>query len=131
MSAFKRILIVDDEESVLFVLYNGLLRLDDDYDVEVDKAHDGREALERLRDRPFDLMITDLRLPGMDGIELTEAARELDSDIAVIWVTAYDSQKARRDVERLGVYRCLDKPLEIDEIRSIAREALDTTLGGT
>jgi CheY-like chemotaxis protein len=128
MSAFKRILIVDDEESVLFVLYNGLLKLDDGYDIEVDKAHDGPEALERLRQRRFDLMITDLRLPGMDGIELTEAARELDSDIAVIWVTAYDYQKARRDAERLGVYRCLDKPLEIDEIRSIAREALETTV---
>jgi DNA-binding NtrC family response regulator len=131
MSALKRILIVDDEESVLFVLYNGLLRLDDGYDVEVDKAHDALQALERLRERPFDLMITDLRLPGMDGIELTEAARELDSDIAVIWVTAYDCHKARRDAERLCVYRCLDKPLEIDEIRAITREALDATLGET
>jgi DNA-binding NtrC family response regulator len=128
MSALKRILVVDDEESVLFVLYNGLLRLDDGYDVEVDTARDGREALEKLRETPFDLMITDLRFPGMDGIELTEAARELDPDIAVIWVTAYDCHKTSRDAERLGVYRCLDKPLEIDEIRSIAREALDTTV---
>jgi CheY-like chemotaxis protein len=128
VSVIRRILLVDDEESVLFVLYNGLLRLDDGYDVEVDKAHDGPEALEKLRESRFDLMVTDLRLPGMDGVELTKAARELDSDIVVIWITAYDCQKARRDAERLEVYRCLDKPLEIDEIRSIVREALAASL---
>jgi DNA-binding NtrC family response regulator len=131
VSVLKRILLVDDEESVLFVLYNGLLRLDDGYDVEVEKARDAREALEKLRGSPFDLMVTDLRLPGMDGVELTKAAREMDSDIVVIWITAYDCHKARRDAERLGVYRCLDKPLEIDEIRAIVREAFDTTLGRT
>lgn len=131
MSVLKRILLVDDEESVLFVLYNGLLRLDEGYEVEIDKAHDGREALDKVKERPFDLIITDLRLPGMDGVELTEAVRELDSDIVVIWITAYDCHKARRDAERLEVYRCLDKPLEIDEIREIVREGLEITLDQT
>ncbi len=131
MTVPKRILVVDDEQSVLFVLHNGLLKLDDGYDVEVDKARDGREALERLRQLSFDLLITDLRLPGMDGIELTKAARELDPDIAVIWITAFDCHSTSRDAQRLGVYRCLDKPLEIDEIRSVAREALDARLSET
>jgi DNA-binding NtrC family response regulator len=128
MSVVRHVLVVDDEESVLFVLYNGLLRLDDGYEIEVEKAHEGREALEKLRETHFDLLITDLRLPGMDGVTLTEAARDIDSDIVVVWITAHDCHKVRRDRERLGVYRCLDKPLEIDEIRGIVREALETTM---
>jgi YesN/AraC family two-component response regulator len=128
MTLLKQILLVDDEESVLFVLYNGLLRLDDVYEIEIDKAHDGREALDKVKERRFDLIITDLRLPGMDGVQLTEAVRELDPDVVVIWITAYDCQRARRDAERLGVRRCLDKPLEIDEIRETVREALQATL---
>lgn len=131
MSVLKRILLVDDEESVLFVLYNGLLRLDDGYEVEIEEANNGREALDKVKGNHFDLIITDLRLPGIDGVELTEAVRGLDLDTVIIWITAYDCHKARRDAERLEVYRCLDKPLEIDEIREIVREALETTLDQT
>jgi two-component system response regulator HydG len=121
----KRILVVDDDERVLFVLHDTLTRLGSEY--EIVTAQSGYEALDKAREVPFDLLIADLRMPGMDGVELTEAVRALNPRIAVIWITAYGSQETNAEAQRLGVYRCLDKPLEITEIRQIAQEALEVT----
>lgn len=120
----KRILVVDDEEQVLFTLQHALMGLGGEY--EIVTARDGCEALERVTAMPFDLVITDLRLPGMDGVTLTEAIRTLNPNTAVIWITAYGCREVQAQAARLGVYRCLDKPVEIGEIRKIALEALKT-----
>jgi two-component system response regulator GlrR len=125
MSVLRRILIVDDDERVLFVLHHTLMRMGNEY--EVVTAHGGREALDRFGERPFDLIITDLRMPDMDGLELTEGIRSLGSSVAVIWITAYGCHKVRDEAARLAVCACLDKPLEIAEIRQAVREALGTT----
>ncbi len=119
----KRILVVDDDERVLFVLHDILAGLGSQY--EVVTAQSGYEALDKAREKPFDLLIADLRMPGMDGVELTEAVRALSPSTVVIWITAYGSQETSAEARRLGVYRCLDKPLEVTEIRQIAREALE------
>jgi CheY-like chemotaxis protein len=119
----KRILVVDDDERVLFVLHDTLTRLGSEY--EIVTAPNGHEALDRARKMPFDLIITDLRMPGMDGVELTEAVRTLSPSTVVIWITAYGRQETNAEARKLGVYRCLDKPLEVTEIRQIAREALE------
>ena len=123
MDVSKRILVVDDDERVLFVLHDILAGLGNQY--EVVTAQSGHEALDKARKMFFDLLITDLRMVGMDGVELTEAVRALSPSTVVIWITAYGSQETNAEARRLGVYRCLDKPLEVAEIRRIAREALD------
>ena len=120
----KRILVVDDDERVLFVLHDILAGLGNQY--EVVTAQSGYEALDKARKKPFDLLVADLRMPGLDGVELTEAVRTLSPSTVVIWITAYGSQETNAEARRLGVYRCLDKPLEVAEIRQIAREALET-----
>ena len=61
----------------------------------------------------------------MDGVELTEAVRALSPSTVVVWITAYGSQETNAEAQGLGVYRCLDKPLEVAEIRQIALEALE------
>jgi DNA-binding NtrC family response regulator len=127
MSVRKRILIVDDDERVLWVLHDALARMEDGY--EVVTAQSGREALHEFGEQPFDLVITDLRMPGMDGVELTRAIRALDPGAAVIWITAYGSHEVRGETVRLAVYDCLDKPLEIAEIRQAVRNALQATEG--
>ncbi len=119
----KRILVVDDDERVLFVLHDILAGLGSEY--EIVTAQSGYEALDKAREMPFDLLIADLRMPGMDGVELTEAVRALSLSTVVIWMTAYGSQETSAEAQRLGVYSCLDKPLEVAEIRRIAREALE------
>jgi DNA-binding NtrC family response regulator len=122
MQNFKRILVVDDDERVLLVFHDALMRLGCEF--EIATARNGREALEKAREAPFDLIITDLRMPDMDGIALTEAIREIDLEVAVIWMTAYGCHEMRDEAARLAVYRCLDKPVEIGEIREAVRQAL-------
>jgi two-component system response regulator AtoC len=122
MSATKRVLVVDDEEKILFVVRHALARLG--ANCQVQTAHDGRQALEMASDTPFDLVVTDLRMPEMDGIELTQALRELDCSPIVIWMTAYNGCSKAAEMERLQVRCCLDKPIEIGEIRRIVSEAL-------
>jgi DNA-binding NtrC family response regulator len=122
MSVRKRILIVDDDERVLLVLHDALARAEDGYEVVTSRS--GREALHKFGEQPFDLVITDLRMPDMDGVELTRAIRALDPGAAVIWITAYGSHEVRDELARLAVCDCLDKPLEIAEIRQAVRDAL-------
>ena len=118
----KRILVVDDDERVLFVFHDALVRLGNEY--EIVTARNGREALKKVGEAPFDLIITDLRMPDIDGIALTEAIRDSSSSVSVIWMTAYGCHTLKAEAARLAVHRCLDKPLEISEIRKTAREAL-------
>jgi DNA-binding NtrC family response regulator len=127
MSACKHILIVDDDERVLFVLRRILTGLGDGY--EVATAGSGREALSEAGVSPFDLLITDLRMPGMSGVELTEAIKALNPKTVVVWVTAYGCHRVADEAARLSVYKCLDKPLKVGEIRQVVREALESTEG--
>lgn len=119
----RRILIVDDEEHVRFIVADALNRLGPD--VEVVEAGSGEEAMDKIRQAPFDLVITDLRMPGMTGQELTRAIVETCPGATVIWMTAYGSQDVRAEAALLSVYRCLDKPLDVADIRRIVRQALE------
>ncbi len=123
MCASRRILIVDDDSQVLFVLSATLSRLSGAPDIVT--AHDGRDALGRLSQAPFDLVITDLRLPLLDGVSLTEEIRESAPSTVVIWITAYSSKKLAADADRLAVHDFLEKPLEPAEFRRIVQRALD------
>ncbi len=118
----KHILVIDDDAGVLFVLHDILDRLGEDYQVVT--ANTGPQALEEIKKRPFDLVITDIGLPNINGVELTEVFRTLSLDTPVIWITAYDCHRFHSDVSRLNVFCCMDKPLEIGKIRQTAREAL-------
>jgi len=117
-----RILVVDDDERVLFVLRRALLTFQNEY--EIVTTPDSREALNKAKEIPFDLLITDLKMPGVDGIALTQAIRDLDSGTVVVWITAYGYAQVSDEATRLSVHECLEKPLKIDEIRRVVREAL-------
>jgi DNA-binding NtrC family response regulator len=121
--AKRRILIADDEARVLLVLHESLKRLGDAYEISV--AHSGQEALHLALDRPFDLIITDLRMPGMGGVELARAVKASAPGTDFIWITAYGCHNVAEECDQLGILVCLDKPLEIREIRRTVREALD------
>jgi DNA-binding NtrC family response regulator len=123
-----RILVVDDDERVLFVLRRALLAFQNGY--EIVTAQDGHKALDRAREFPFDLLITDLKMPGMDGVALTQAIRGLNSSTVVVWITAYGCAQVSDEATRLSVYECLEKPLRIDKIRWVVQEALKNGRGG-
>lgn len=125
----KRILVVDDEETILFTLERGLKKLGSEY--EVVTARNGHDALEQLKQGHYHLVITDLKMPGMDGVELTRAIQSLSPTTAVIWITAYGSHGSEAEARSLNVHSYLRKPLDIAEIRRIAREAVEKVLSST
>ena len=116
------ILIVDDEERVLFVLQNALMRTEDGF--EVVTADSGYEALQKMDEVGCDLLITDLIMPDMDGQELTRRVMAREDRPTVIWMTAHGCHSFAQDIEQLGIYRCVEKPLEIDQVRELARDAI-------
>jgi two-component system response regulator YesN len=124
MGALSHILVVDDEIVQLFVLQEMLSRASDRCQVET--ASSAWEALDKVRETRYDLILTDLRMPGMSGVALTEAIRALDPQTIVVWITAYGCHPFRREAERLGVYWCLEKPVGMDRIHETVREALRT-----
>ena len=117
-----QILVVDDDEHVRFVLSNALDRVDG---LTVVVAGNSLDALAMAREQPFDLLLTDLRLPRMNGLALTSAFRKLYPDTPVIWLTAYGCYQMKHQSETLNVYQCLNKPVEIQEIRDVTMEALE------
>jgi DNA-binding NtrC family response regulator len=124
MGERKRILVVDDEARVLFVLRHTLARVVDQYEVET--ASSGREALQKIGETHFDLVLTDLRMPGIDGIELSREVRARSPHTAIIWMTAFGSYGVAAEAEELGVDGCLDKPVKIDRIREAVHDALES-----
>jgi len=86
MDKRKNILVVDDDEQILIVWRGALGGHAEHWHVET--AQSGHEALEKIGTTVFDLIVTDLRMPGMDGCDLTVAVRHLMGDVPVIWITA-------------------------------------------
>jgi CheY-like chemotaxis protein len=118
----KRILIVDDEPAILTVLKRSLEKLGAGY--AVDTAVDGQSAVEKLKRGPVDLVVTDYRMPGMNGVDLLEAVRALQPGARTILMTAYGNDKVEAETRRLQAYRYLIKPLQIDDFRHVVRTAL-------
>jgi two-component system response regulator PilR (NtrC family) len=116
-----RVLVVDDEASIREMLRIVLRR--DGYDVEV--AEDGRRALEALRTRPVDLLLSDIRMPDMSGVDVLRAARDLNHDLVALMMTAYASTETAVEAMRLGAVDYLTKPFNIEELRLKVRRQLD------
>jgi CheY-like chemotaxis protein len=118
----KRVLVVDDDEEVLFVWTSALRKLPE---LEVETAANGAEALARFESDSFDLVVTDLAMPVMDGVALTRAIRETDTIIPIVWITAYSQLHDNLEKRDLNIYSFLSKPVSIQEIRNVVRNALD------
>jgi EAL domain-containing protein (putative c-di-GMP-specific phosphodiesterase class I) len=115
-----RILVVDDEPDVRAFLVRALESLD----YSIDATGNGTDALARVRTRPYDAIISDLRMPGIGGLELLRAIREHDLDVPVILLTgAPDFQTAVEAVE-YGAFRYLVKPVDIDVLLDTVRRAV-------
>jgi excisionase family DNA binding protein len=120
VSGRPRVLVVDDEEGIRELLSKTLALVE--YDVDV--AHDGRSALERLRLMPYDLLITDLRMPGVDGLTVIKEARRLKTDLPVIIITGFSTEASAIDAINLGVQGYLTKPFRVPAVLNAAAKAL-------
>jgi len=115
------ILIVDDERSVRTSLAT-LLR-GQNYHVET--AANGREAMRLLNERPFDLMVTDLKMSGMDGLELIRNARKICPALEVVVLTAYGTVESAVEAIKRGAFDYIAKPVEPEKLLVIIRNALE------
>ena len=116
----KRILIVDDDPQICDTLSDIL----DDEGYQVVTACDGQEALEKIRTRAFDLVITDIKMPIMDGMALLKEIEKSHADIEVIVITSYGYEGQQVEATRLGAYEYLNKPLNLDQLKNIIARAL-------
>jgi two-component system response regulator AtoC len=118
-----RILIVDDEATIRSSLQESLAA--DGYDVET--AESGEEALARCHNNTYDLVITDLKLPGVSGLEIMQALRNQGNDTPVIMMTAYGDVDTAIGAMKLGAYDYVKKPFKLGEMKKQVKAALRAT----
>ena len=117
----KRILLVDDERAFLRSLSDGLATFSS---LEVLTAHDGEQAVDVLASEPIDLVVTDLQMPGMGGLELLTHMKRQHPRVPVIVMTAFATPTTQEQVTRLQALSCVDKPVDFDELAARIFEAL-------
>jgi excisionase family DNA binding protein len=115
-----RVLVVDDEASIRDLLAKTLALAE--YDVDV--APDGRSALERMRMYPYDLLIADLKMPGMDGLTVIREAKRYKADPPVIIITGFSTESSAIEAVNLGVAGYLTKPFRVPQVLAAAARAL-------
>src|SRR5437868_6486132 len=115
------LLIVDDEPSMRQLLTLVFGR--EGHSVRA--SENGRQALAALRDEPAELIISDVKMPDMDGISLLRAARDVQPDVAVIMMTAFATVETVREAFKLGADDFIQKPFDVEELKLIAAKALE------
>ena len=116
-----RLLVVDDERSMRELLSIVLRR--EGYDVTL--AENGRAAIDHLERARFDLLISDIKMPDMSGVDVLRAAKRIDPDILGIMITAFASADTAIEAMRLGAHDYLSKPFDVDELKIKVRNALE------
>ena len=115
-----RILVVDDEASIRDLLSKTLALAE--YDV--DTAPDGTTALDRMRAYNYDLLIADLKMPGMDGLTVIREAKRYKADLPVIIITGFSTESSAIEAVNLGVAGYLTKPFRVPQVLAAAAKAL-------
>ncbi|MDW8102870.1 MAG: response regulator [Anaerolineae bacterium] len=121
MAHKKRVLVVDDEISVRKICQFILQMMG----FEVETAADGMEAVEKAREKPFDLIITDIKMPGINGVETARLIREIYPDVPWIVMTAYGQLDLALKAIRLGVNGFLLKPFTPDELKALVSYVME------
>jgi DNA-binding response OmpR family regulator len=118
--AFKNILVIDDEVAV----NNNIRKILSKKGYHVDQAVTKDEALDKIQSRPYKLVLLDLKIPGVRGLELLKAVRDRNSETKVIIITGYASIETAVESARLGAIDYLPKPFTPNEIRTVTENAL-------
>jgi len=116
----RKILLVEDEAVVRESVRDWLV--EDGYDVEC--VGTGEEALERIKEEEFGVVVLDLRLPGVDGLQVFEHVKEVTPETKGIIITAYPSRETQEKAKRMGLLDYLPKPFKVEELEKIVSGAL-------
>jgi DNA-binding NtrC family response regulator len=117
--AYKNILVIDDEVAV----NNNIRKILAKKGYHVDQALTRDEALDKISSRPYKLVLLDLKIPGVQGLELLKAVRDNNPSAKVIVITGYASIETAVESARMGAVNYLPKPFTPDEIRNVTDQA--------
>lgn len=118
----KKVLIVDDEETLTWSMSKSLSKDRDKYSILI--GNTGKEALEILRNNPIDLVITDIRMPDINGLDLLTTIKNSYPDTKVVIMTAYGSSDVQKEANKRGSLYYIEKPFEITDIRKLILDIL-------
>ena len=120
MSHKPSVLIVDDEE----VVRRAHLRSLESFDCSTRSAEDGQAAILAMEEQPSDLILLDIRMPGLDGMEVLKTIKARWPDCEVVVITGYPDIDAAKEAVRLGAYDYIAKPVEPDDVLKAANDAI-------
>jgi len=121
----RKVLIVEDEAVVRESVRDWLV--EDGYDVEV--AENGEEALKKIKKEEFGVIVMDLKLPGIDGLQVFEHAKELKPETKGVIITAYPSKETQDKAKKLGLMDYLAKPFKVEDLEKLISQALGEAEG--
>jgi DNA-binding NtrC family response regulator len=124
IDAKPQLLVVDDERDTCA----NLADIFSDLGYEVDVAYDGASALELVKEKTYDVALLDLKMPGMDGLELFQRIKEISHGTVAIVVTAYATSETARKILDAGAWRIMPKPVDFPALLHQVNEALDQPL---
>lgn len=113
------IMVVDDEAIVCERLQNYLEKKG----MSVEAYTESRKALDRLNEKTFDVIVTDLRMEGPTGMDILSAVKSLDHKSEVILITAYGMYETMREAEAVGVFEYIDKPFKMSDMHNLVKKA--------
>ena len=114
------ILVVDDEK----IIHESCGRILREEGYEVDTAMNGQEALQKLKEKRYHMVLSDIKMPGMDGVETLERMKQQVPDITVVMFTGFSSVETARSSMKLGAFDYLPKPFTPDELLAVVKKAL-------
>jgi two-component system nitrogen regulation response regulator NtrX len=119
----SKILIIEDEASIRRVLTKILSEENDTYQVE--EAEDGVQGLEKIKNTDYDLVLCDIKMPKMDGVELLEAVKKIKPEIPMVMISGHGDMETAINTMRLGAFDYISKPPDLNRLLNTVRNALD------
>ncbi len=119
----NKILIVEDEASIRRVLTKILSEENDSYIVE--EAEDGLQGFEKIKNNDYDLVLCDIKMPKMDGVELLEAVKKIKPEIPIVMISGHGDMETAIQTMRLGAFDYISKPPDLNRLLNTVRNALD------
>jgi DNA-binding response OmpR family regulator len=114
----KRILVVEDDAEMRSLLKDFF----EEDGFEIDSVGNGSEAFRRIAREPFDLIITDIRMPGLTGLDILPGIKKLQPEVSIIVITAFGSEEVRRKALERGATAYLEKPILFNKLRTLVHE---------
>ena len=119
----SKILIIEDESAIRRVLKKIISEENDSYNVE--EAEDGLQGIEKIKSKDYDLILCDIKMPKLDGVEVLEKAKKIKPEIPIVMISGHGDLDTAVNTMRLGAFDYISKPPDLNRLLNTIRNALD------